>query len=122
LKEEKLFNPERIKANYVSFKRASLFILDKPNQLWEADYSTRGRFAFGEKSAYIKGKDRRRRIFNFIGCFTRRLLLRIIRYFLPSSAIVSEIEKLLKDSFIVRTDNGPEFRNYRFNPTSHLFS
>jgi len=108
LKEEKLLNSKRIKANYVSFKRASYFIPDKPNQLWEADY----------KSAYIKGEDRRARIFNLIDCFTKRLLLQVIGYSLPSSVIVPQIEKLLKDkaplSLIIRTDNGPEFRSYRF--------
>jgi len=108
LKEEKLLNPKRIKTNYVSFKRASLFIPEKLNQLWEADY----------KSAYIKGENRRVRIFNLIDCFTKRLLLQIIGYSLPSSVIVPQIEKLLKEktpiNLIIRTDNGPEFRSYRF--------
>ena len=108
LKEEKLLNPKRIKTNYVSFKKASLFIPEKPNQLWEADY----------KSAYIKGENRRVRIFNLIDCFTKRLLLQIIGYSLPSSVIVPQIEKFLKEktpiNLIIRTDNGPEFRSYRF--------
>ena len=108
LKEERLLNSKRIKANYVSFKRASYFIPDKPNQLWEADY----------KSAYIRGENRMVRIFNLIDCFTRKLLLQIIGYSLPSAIIVPYIERLLQETnpeqLKLRTDNGPEFRSYRF--------
>ena len=108
LKEEKLLNPKRIKPNYVSLKRASYFIPDKPNQLWEADY----------KSAYIRWEKRMVRIFNLIDCFTRKLLLQVIGYSLPSAIIVSYIERLLQEinpkHLKLRTDNGPEFRSYRF--------
>jgi len=55
---------------------------------------------------------------NLIDCFTKRLLLQISEYSLPSSVIVPQIEKLLKEkaplSLIIRTDNSPEFRSYRF--------
>jgi len=55
---------------------------------------------------------------NLIDCFTRRLLLQVIGYSLPSSVIVPQIEKLLKErasaGLIIRIDNGPEFRSYRF--------
>ncbi len=107
LKEEKLLNPKRIKTSYVSFLKASYFIPTRVNQLWEEI-----------KSAYIKGENKRVRIFNLIDCFTKRLLLQIIGYSLPSSVIVLRIEKLLKEkaspALIIRTDNGPEFRSYRF--------
>jgi putative transposase len=69
LKEENLLNPKRIKTSYVSFIKASYFIPHKPNQLWEADY----------KCAYIRGENKMARIFNLIDCFTRKLLLQVIK-------------------------------------------
>jgi len=107
LKEEKLLNPKRIKPAFVSFLKASYFTPTRINQLWEET-----------KSAYIKGENRRVRIFNLIDCFTKRLLLQIIGYSLPFSVIVPQIEKFLKEktpiNLIIHTDNGPEFRSYRF--------
>jgi putative transposase len=108
LKEENLLNPKRIKTGYVSFIKAKYFIPDKPNQLWEADY----------KYAYIRGQLRYARIFNIVDCFTRKLLLQLVGYSLPSSTIVPYIERLLIEidakGVRIRTDNGPEFRSYRF--------
>jgi len=108
LKEENLLNPKRIKTSYASFLKASYFIPHKPNQLWEADY----------KCAYIRGENRMVRIFNLIDCFSRKLLLQVIGYSLPSTIIVPYMERLLLEmnsqALKLRTDNSPEFRSYRF--------
>lgn len=108
LKEENLLNPKRIKTSYVSFIKASYFIPNKPNQLWEADY----------KCAYIRGQLRYARVFNLIDCFTKRLLLQLIGYSLSSSTIMPYIERLLLEikptNLRIRTDNAPEFRSYKF--------